>query len=142
MEVPEATSTGTDRAVRRMSPIVESRLVIDAVFWDFGGVILTSPFEAFNRYELERGLPADVIRTINARDAHANAWARLERTEITPEQFDAEFAREATTFPPPAGATSGPRWSRRSTQSSRRAIAPRASRTTSWVASTAPTWRP
>jgi putative hydrolase of the HAD superfamily len=98
MEVPEATSTGTDRAVRRMSPIVESRLVIDAVFWDFGGVILTSPFEAFNRYELERGLPADVIRTINARDAHANAWARLERTEITPEQFDAEFAREATTF--------------------------------------------
>jgi putative hydrolase of the HAD superfamily len=24
---------------------------IQAVLWDFGGVILSSPFEAFNRYE-------------------------------------------------------------------------------------------
>jgi putative hydrolase of the HAD superfamily len=70
--------------------------VIDAVFWDFGGVILTSPFQAFNRYERDRGLPADVIRSINANDPHANAWARLERTEITAEQVDAEFAREAS----------------------------------------------
>jgi putative hydrolase of the HAD superfamily len=70
--------------------------VIDAVFWDFGGVILTSPFQAFNRYERDRGLPPDVIRSINANDPHANAWARLERTEITAEQFDAEFAREAS----------------------------------------------
>ena len=69
--------------------------MIDAVFWDFGGVILSSPFEAFNRYERRRGLPVDVIRSVNATNPHTNAWARLERTEITPEQFDEEFAREA-----------------------------------------------
>ena len=43
-----------------------------AVLWDFGGVILTSPFEAFNRYEAEAGLPKDFIRTVNARNGDTN----------------------------------------------------------------------
>ena len=30
--------------------------MIEAVIWDFGGVFTTSPFEAFARYERERGL--------------------------------------------------------------------------------------
>jgi putative hydrolase of the HAD superfamily len=67
-----------------------------AVLWDFGGVILSSPFEAFNRYEHERGLPTDFLRTVNATDPHANAWARLERSDITPTEFDAAFAADAT----------------------------------------------
>jgi putative hydrolase of the HAD superfamily len=66
-----------------------------AVLWDFGGVILSSPFEAFNRFEDARSLPRDFIRQVNATNPHANAWARLERTEITPEEFDAAFAEEA-----------------------------------------------
>ncbi len=78
--------------------IVESRLVIKAVLWDFGGVILASPFEAFRHYEAEHGLPPDFIRTVNSALPDANAWARLERSEITPEQFDAEFARESSAF--------------------------------------------
>ena len=41
---------------------------IRAVFWDFGGVILTSPFEAFNEYERAHGLPTDFIRSVNAAD--------------------------------------------------------------------------
>lgn len=65
------------------------------VFWDFGGVILSSPFEAFNRYEAARGLPKDIIRTINATNSDSNAWALLERSDITPEQFDKKFAEEA-----------------------------------------------
>jgi putative hydrolase of the HAD superfamily len=69
--------------------------VITAVLWDFGGVILSSPFEAFRRYEATRGLPQDFIRTVNAAQPHANAWARLERAEITTAEFDAEFARES-----------------------------------------------
>jgi len=40
--------------------------MVKAVIWDFGGVLTTSPFEAFNRYEEERGLPKDLIRSINA----------------------------------------------------------------------------
>lgn len=66
-----------------------------AVLWDFGGVILSSPFEAFNRYEHEHGLPTDFIRSVNATNPHHNAWAHLERGDITPAQFDAEFADES-----------------------------------------------
>jgi putative hydrolase of the HAD superfamily len=66
-----------------------------AVLWDFGGVILSSPFEAFNRYEQEQGLPVDFIRTVNATDPHANAWARLERSELSTAEFDDVFASES-----------------------------------------------
>ena len=52
---------------------------IKAVLWDFGGVILSSPFEAFNRFEAERGLPSDFVRSVNTHDPDANAWARLEK---------------------------------------------------------------
>lgn len=69
--------------------------MIQAVLWDFGGVILTSPFEAFNRYEQEKGLPADFIRSVNATDPHSNAWALLERSDIGPEEFDTHFANES-----------------------------------------------
>ena len=75
--------------------IVESPRVIRAVLWDFGGVILSSPFEAFRHYEAEHGLPSDFIRTVNAINPHANAWARLERAEISADQFDAAFADES-----------------------------------------------
>jgi len=69
--------------------------MIQAVLWDFGGVILTSPFEAFNRYEHEHGLPADFIRSVNAADPHTNAWALLERSDIGPAEFDGRFAAES-----------------------------------------------
>ena len=66
-----------------------------AVLWDFGGVILTSPFEAFNRYEAEAGLPKDFIRSVNARNGDTNAWARMERNEVTLEGFVELFEAEA-----------------------------------------------
>lgn len=69
--------------------------MIEVVLWDFGGVITSSPFEAFNRYEDERGLPKDIIRRINATNPDSNAWAQLESSEISPEEFDAVFAAEA-----------------------------------------------
>jgi putative hydrolase of the HAD superfamily len=72
--------------------------MLRAVLWDFGGVLTTSPFDAFNRYEAERGLPKDYIRSINARNPHTNAWARLERSDISPDQFDLVFAEESEPF--------------------------------------------
>jgi putative hydrolase of the HAD superfamily len=66
-----------------------------AVIFDFGGVITASPFEAFNKLEEERGLPRNLVRQINAADPDSNAWALLERSEITREEFDARFAAEA-----------------------------------------------
>ena len=62
---------------------------IRAVLWDFGGVILSSPFEAFNRYERANDLPSDFIRSVNTANADDNAWARLERNDVTPAEFDA-----------------------------------------------------
>jgi putative hydrolase of the HAD superfamily len=70
-------------------------VVIRAVLWDFGGVILTSPFEAFARYERDLGLPAGFIRSINTENPHSNAWARLERAELDADAFAAEFEAEA-----------------------------------------------
>lgn len=66
-----------------------------AVFWDFGGVILESPFDAFTRYEAARGLPAGFLRRVNATNPDSNAWALLERSEVSPAQFDALFATES-----------------------------------------------
>ena len=66
-----------------------------AVLWDFGGVITTSPFDAFNRHEAARGLPHNLFRSINAINSDSNAWARLERSEIDAAGFDEAFAVEA-----------------------------------------------
>lgn len=68
---------------------------IRAVLWDFGGVITESPFVAFARFERARGLPQDFLRAINARNPDQNAWARFERSELTPAGFDEAFAAEA-----------------------------------------------
>ena len=72
-----------------------SDAAIKAVLWDFGGVILSSPFEAFRRYESEKGLPPDLIRRVNATNPDDNAWAKLERNDITPDEFDGLFAEES-----------------------------------------------
>ena len=69
--------------------------VIEAVIWDFGGVFTTSPFEAFARYERERGIPVGVIRKINSTNHEHNAWAMFERSAIDFAGFDAAFAAEA-----------------------------------------------
>lgn len=68
---------------------------LQAVLWDFGGVLTSSPFEAFSRYEVEKGLPKDFVRSVNARNIHDNAWARLERSEVTGEEFDTLFRAES-----------------------------------------------
>ena len=66
-----------------------------AVLWDFGGVILSSPFEAFRTYEKEAGLPEDFIRRLNARNPDTNAWAKMERSEVPLPDFVALFEAEA-----------------------------------------------
>lgn len=69
--------------------------MIEAVIWDFGGVFTTSPFEAFARYERDKGLPENLIRRINSTNHENNAWARFERAELDIEGFDRAFAAEA-----------------------------------------------
>jgi putative hydrolase of the HAD superfamily len=70
-------------------------MMIEAVIWDFGGVLTSSPFEAFARFEAENGLPADIIRRTNAANHLENAWAKFERAEVDIEAFDQLFATES-----------------------------------------------
>ena len=69
--------------------------MVKAVIWDFGGVFTSSPFEAFARFERERGLPEDLIRKINSTNYLDNAWAKFERSDVDMEEFDELFAQEA-----------------------------------------------
>jgi putative hydrolase of the HAD superfamily len=63
--------------------------------FDFGGVISSSPFEAFAHLEAARGLPPDFIRTVNATNPDTNAWAQLERAEVDLETFSKLWSEEA-----------------------------------------------
>src|SRR5690606_22816575 len=71
-------------------------MAIEAAIFDFGGVLTSSPFENFSRYEAERGLPEGFLRKVNATNPDNNAWARFERSEITPEAFDEAFLEDST----------------------------------------------
>ena len=66
-----------------------------AIIWDFGDVITSSPFDAFNEFEEVNGLPKDIIRTINSENPDMNAWAQFESNSITIDQFDDLFLKEA-----------------------------------------------
>lgn len=68
---------------------------LQAVIWDFGGVLTSSPFEAFTRYEKANGLPEDFVRSVNALNIQENAWAKLERSEVTAAEFDTLFREES-----------------------------------------------
>ena len=65
------------------------------VLWDFGGVLSSSPFEAFAAYERHLGIPEGFIRSVNATNPDANAWARFERSELDLLGFDTAFAEES-----------------------------------------------
>ena len=69
--------------------------MIEAVIFDFGGVVTSSPFDAFTRFETERGLPTDIIRRTNAANHLENAWAKFERAEVDLDAFDKLFAAES-----------------------------------------------
>ncbi|HEX7884835.1 MAG TPA: HAD-IA family hydrolase [Phenylobacterium sp.] len=71
-------------------------MAVEAVIWDFGGVFTTSPFEAFTRLEVERGLPRDLVRRVNSTNPDSNAWALFERNDIDAAQFDTLFLEEST----------------------------------------------
>ena len=68
--------------------------MIKAVLWDFGGVITSSPFEAFGRYEASNNIPLDFIRSVNATNPDTNAWAQFESNQVSADEFDGLFAAE------------------------------------------------
>jgi putative hydrolase of the HAD superfamily len=80
----------------RPLPTIGPVIALKAVLFDLGGVVLTSPFEAFARFEQANGLPPGFIRSLNATNADHNAWAQLERNAVTFEEFCRLFEAEAS----------------------------------------------
>lgn len=70
---------------------------IRAVLFDFGGVILSSPIDAFRAYERSAGLPPGFLQRINMIDPDGNAWACMERGELDEDTFHARFEAEGKT---------------------------------------------
>lgn len=81
---PDSTAQPTDRL-----------MAFRAVLWDFGGVLADSPFDAFDRYERQQGLPSGFLRSVNAVNPDTNAWACLERSSIDLDTFVERFRTEA-----------------------------------------------
>jgi putative hydrolase of the HAD superfamily len=67
---------------------------IRAVLFDFGGVILSSPIDAFRAYERTAQLPAGFLQRLNTLDPDTNAWACMERGELDEDTFHARFEAE------------------------------------------------
>ena len=70
-------------------------MTVRAVLFDFGGVISSSPLEGFTAYEQRAGLPAGFIAQLNMANHHENAWAKMERGEVSQEEFLPLFEAEA-----------------------------------------------
>ena len=52
--------------------------MIRAVLWDFGGVILSSPFEAFNHYEEQVGSVGQALEGVEIPDQERAADSRAD----------------------------------------------------------------
>jgi putative hydrolase of the HAD superfamily len=73
----------------------------EAVVFDLGGVVYASPLDVFRAYEREHGLPDRFLSEVVLIDPEHGAWSRLERGELSVddfcEAFDAECAAHGGT---------------------------------------------
>lgn len=65
-----------------------------AVVFDLGGVVMPSPIDAFRAYETRNGLPHRFLSEVVLSGGDGNAWSRLERGELTMDEFADEFESE------------------------------------------------
>lgn len=67
----------------------------DAVLFDFGGVVGTSPLEVFRTFESSSGLPHRFLSSLMTTAPDTNAWAQMERGELEEATFYALLEQEA-----------------------------------------------
>lgn len=65
-----------------------------AVIFDLGGVVLDSPLHAIAHYERDEGIPENFINRVVAETSPHGGWARLERGELSLEQFYDAFEQD------------------------------------------------
>lgn len=71
-----------------------ARMSLRAVIFDLGGVVLGSPLHAIARFERAHALPAGAVNRRVAEGGPEGAWARLERGELSMEDFFPAFEAE------------------------------------------------
>jgi putative hydrolase of the HAD superfamily len=64
---------------------------IAAVIFDLGGVVMESPLHQIARYERELGLEPNALGHAIVAAGDTGAWSRLERGELTVDEFVAPF---------------------------------------------------
>lgn len=87
---PETRERGASRSGDRTASTT-----VKAVIFDLGGVVFGSPFEHFDAYERDAGLPTGSVRRVIARSSQDGAWAALERGELTMREFCTALDAEA-----------------------------------------------
>src|SRR5690349_21187975 len=68
-----------------------------AVIFDLGGVVAPAPMDAFRAYEARVGLPHRFISEVIVRSDDTGAWNRLERGELSLDEFSVAFEVECAT---------------------------------------------
>ena len=71
---------------------------IKIVLWDYGGVLTESPIKNFQKFENDNNYSLNTIVKINSDNKYNNAWAQLEKDEISIEKFSNLFREEAKQF--------------------------------------------
>ena len=71
---------------------------IKIVLWDYGGVLTESPIKNFQKFENDNNYTLNTIIKINSDNKYDNAWAKLEKDEISIEEFSTLFKQEAKKF--------------------------------------------
>ena len=71
---------------------------IKIVLWDYGGVLTESPIKNFQKFENDNNYSLNTIVKINSDNIYNNAWAQLEKDEISIEKFSKLFREEAKQF--------------------------------------------
>ena len=71
---------------------------IKIVLWDFGGVLTESPIKNFQKFENDNNYILNTIVRINSDNKYENAWAKLEKDEISIEKFSILFKEEAKKY--------------------------------------------
>jgi putative hydrolase of the HAD superfamily len=72
-------------------------VVIRAVIFDLGGVVLPSPLDVFRAYEARHGLPHRFLSEIVIETGDQGAWSRFERGELDIDGFGVAFEAECAT---------------------------------------------
>ncbi len=71
---------------------------IKIILWDYGGVLTESPIKNFQKFENDNNYILNTIVKINSYNKYENAWAKLEKNEISIDKFSILFKEEAKQF--------------------------------------------